>query len=182
MLDSESNLREGFSKLSAPAVNFDSSTPLSELPIDATTLSQIDHMVDTALYFHEALIDGYAIDPYFLDPALTLIDGLQIRFEGSKLAPILDSAETAIFGAKENKSGEALALQLSDLMSALDPWLTLGAPSQYKTKGLIFYSDTETGRLWLQDRGLPANPYSNADASLIPWPDPMMTATESSTP
>jgi len=75
MLDSESNLREGFSKLSAPAVNFDSSTPLSELPIDATTLSQIDHMVDTALYFHEALIDGYAIDPYFLDPALTLIDG-----------------------------------------------------------------------------------------------------------
>jgi len=72
MLDSESNLREGFSKLSAPAANFDGSTPLSELPIDATTLSQIDHMVDTALYFHEALIDGYAIDPYFLDPTLNL--------------------------------------------------------------------------------------------------------------
>lgn len=182
MLDSESNLREGFSKLSAPAANFDGSTPLSELPIDATTLSQIDHMVDTALYFHEALIDGYAIDPYFLDPTLNLVDGLQTRFAGSKLSPIMDSAETAILGAKENKTGEPLAQQLADLMSALDPWLTLGAPSHYKSKGLIFYADQETGRLWLQDRGLPANPYSNADAKVIAWPDPMMGSAESTTP
>ncbi|WP_034387920.1 efflux RND transporter periplasmic adaptor subunit [Hellea balneolensis] len=182
MLDSESNLREGFSKLNAPMAEFDGSTPLSELPIDAATLSQIDHMVDTALYFHEALIDGYAIDPYFLDPALTLIDGLRIRFEGSKLAPILDSAETAILGAKENKTGDPLAQQLAHLMSALDPWLTLGAPSHYKSKGLIFYADQETGRLWLQDRGLPANPYSNADAKVIAWPDPMMGSAENTTP
>ena len=51
MLDSESNLREGFSKLSAPAASFDETTPLSELPIDGSTLSQIDHMIDSALYF-----------------------------------------------------------------------------------------------------------------------------------
>ena len=182
MLDSESNLREGFSKLSAPAANFDSSTPLSELPIDATTLSQIDHMVDTALYFHEALIDGYAIDPYFLDPTLNLIGGLKTRFEGSKLTPILAASETAIVGAKERKTGEPLAQQLADLMSALDPWLTLGAPSHYKAKGLIFYADPETGRLWLQDRGLPANPYSKAEAKVIAWPDPMMGRSEGTTP
>jgi len=76
MLDSETNLREGFTKLSAP--------------IDAATLSQIDHMVDSALYFHEALIDGYAIDPYFLDPTLTLIENLKGRFAESKLSPILE--------------------------------------------------------------------------------------------
>jgi len=100
MLDSESNLREGFSKLSAPAASFDETTPLSELPIDGSTLSQIDHMIDSALYFHEALIDGYAIDPYFLDPTLTLIENLKGRFAGSKLSPILENAETAINGAK----------------------------------------------------------------------------------
>jgi len=50
MLDSETNLREGFTKLSAPISNFDATTPLSELPIDAATLSQIDHMVDIAHY------------------------------------------------------------------------------------------------------------------------------------
>ena len=173
MLDSETNLREGFTKLSAPISNFDATTPLSELPIDGVTLSQIDHMVDSALYFHEALIDGYAIDPYFLDPTLTLIENLKGRFAGSKLSPILEQAKTAISGAKENKTGEPLAAQLSELMTALDPWLTLGAPAHYKSKGLIFYSDDETGRLWLQDGGLPANPYSDATAQIISWPDPM---------
>jgi Cu(I)/Ag(I) efflux system membrane fusion protein len=130
-------------------------------------------MVDSALYFHEALIDGYAIDPYFLDPTLTLIENLKGRFAESKLSPILEQAKTAISGAKENKTGEPLAAQLSQLMTALDPWLTLGAPAHYKSKGLIFYSDDETARLWLQDGGLPANPYSDATAQVISWPDPM---------
>jgi Cu(I)/Ag(I) efflux system membrane fusion protein len=173
MLDSESNLREGFSKLSAPAANFDGSTALSELPLDSSTLSQIDHLIDSALYFHEALIDGYAIDPYFLDPTLTLIDNLQGRFAGSTLSPILDAAETAIRAAKDNKASEPLAVQLSNLMRALDPWLMMGAPGRYKEKGLVFYSDNETGRLWLQDGGLAANPYSNATSQVIAWPDPV---------
>lgn len=173
MLDSESNLREGFSKLSAPAANFDSSTVLSELPIDGPTLSQIDHMIHSALYFHEALIDGYAIDPYFLDPTLTLIENLKGRFAGSTLSPILAAAETAISGAKDNRAGEPLGAQLSNLMRALDPWLMMGAPAHYKEKGLIFYSDDVTGRFWLQDGGLPANPYSDATAQVIAWPDPM---------
>ena len=173
MLDSESNLQEGLAKLSAPSAGFDSATPLSGLPIDAVTLSQVDHMVDTALYFHEAIIDGYSIDPYFLDPALTLIAGLKTRFAGSKLIPILEGGETAILKAKTSKTGEGLATDLSELMTALHPWLVLGAPSHYKSKGLIFYRDNETGRLWLQDTGLPANPYSTAGATVIAWPDPM---------
>jgi len=182
MLDSESNLREGFSKLSAPASNFNETTPLSELPIDGATLSQIDHMVDSALYFHEALIDGYTIDPYFLDPTLTLIENLKGRFTGSKLSPVLEKAGTAISGAKDTKTGEPLAAQLAELMTALDPWLTLGAPAHYKSKGLIFYSDDETASLWLQDGGLPANPYSNATAQIIPWPDPMAGDMSGTTP
>lgn len=182
MLDSESNLREGFSKLSAPAANVDETTPLSELPIDGSTLSQIDHMVDSALYFHEALIDGYAIDPYFLNSTLTVIENLNGRFAGSKLSPILEKAETAIRGAKDNNTGEPLAAQLSDLMTALDPWLMLGVPAHYKSKGLIFYSDDATARLWLQDGGLPANPYSGATAKVIAWPDPMAGDMAGTTP
>lgn len=182
MLDSEANLREGLSKLSGPSSSFDMSTDLSELPIDATTLSQIDHMVDTALYFHEALIDGYAIDPYFLDPTLKLIEGLNARFDGSKLTPILEQSEAAILAAKDNKTGEPLAQRLSELMTALDPWLMRGAPSHYKTKGLILYADREMGRLWLQDGGLPANPYSSSNAKTVPWPDPMMDMDAGATP
>jgi len=133
MLDSEST------------ASFDETTPLSELPIDGSTLSQIDHMIDSALYFHEALIDGYAIDPYFLDPTLTLIENLKGRFAGSKLSPILENAETAINGAKINKTGEPLAGQLSDLMTALDPWLTRGAPAHYKSKEVIAWPDPMAG-------------------------------------
>ncbi len=182
MLDSETNLREGLTKLSASAADFDETTPLSELPIDGATLSQIDHMVDSALYFHEALIDGYTIDPYFLDPTLALIENLKGRFAGSKLSPILEQAEVAILGTKDNNSGEPLAAQLSELMTALDPWLKLGAPAHYKSKGLKYYSDGETARLWLQDGGLPTNPYSGASAQIITWPDPMAADESGTTP
>lgn len=176
MLDSEANLREGLAKLRAPSARFDSNTPLSDLPIDAANLSGIDHMVDAALYFHEAIIDGYTVDPYFLDPALTLIEGLKSQFSGSKLIPILEGAGSAISNAKNSKAGEALATDLSELMTAIDPWLISGAPSHYKSKGLIYYRDTETRRLWLQEGGLPANPYSSANATVIKWPNPMAEA------
>lgn len=173
MLDSEASLRSGFARSETALPVFDETTPLSELPINATTLAQIDHMVDTALYFHEALIDGYQIDPYFLDPTLTLISDLETRFQGSKLSPVLRDARLAIESAKTNRSGDGLAKSLSDLMTALDPWLVLGAPSHYDAQDVFFYSDRETGRLWLQKGGQAANPYSNGDARLIEWPDPM---------
>lgn len=173
LLDSEANLREGLAKLTAPEPSFDSMTPLSELPVDAAVLGRLDHLVDASLYFHEALIDGYPIDPYFLDPILKIAEGLEADFSGSRLAPIASDAKAAILAAKEARSGEGLADNLARLNAALDPWLTLGAPSHYKTKGLIFYSDPASGRTWLQETGLPANPYGNSGGDQISWPDPM---------
>lgn len=177
LLDSEANLREGFSKLAPHASDFDADTPLSELPIDANTLSQIDHMVDTALYFHEALIDGYSIDPYFLDPTLTLIDQLESQFSNSTLAPVLSDARSVILRAKTAPSGDQLVNHLAALMNSIDRWLIYGAPSHYDDKQLRLYSDSDSGRRWLQDSGLPANPYSDATARLVPWPDPMAGVT-----
>jgi len=173
MLDSEASLRSGFSAREDALPAFDENTPLSDLPINAAKLSEIDHLIDTALYFHEALVDGYQIDPYFLDPTLALITKLETEFDGSKLAPILTEAKSAILSAKDNRSGDDLAASLARLMTALDPWLVLGAPSHYNQKGVLFFSDVQTGRLWLQMGGQAANPYSNGEARLIPWPDPM---------
>ena len=173
MLDSEASLRSGFSAREDALPAFDENTPLSDLPINAAKLSEIDHLIDTALYFHEALVDGYQIDPYFLDPTLALITKLETEFDGSKLAPILTEAKSTILSAKDNRSGDDLAASLARLMTALDPWLVLGAPSHYNQKGVLFFSDVQTGRLWLQMGGQAANPYSNGEARLIPWPDPM---------
>ena len=174
LLDSEVNLREGFSKLQAPpAMVAGPDTPLSQLPVDASTLAEIDHFTDMALYFHEALTDRYRIDPYFVDPALGLGETLRTRFADTKLVPILEDGELALRAAMEAREGEALAAELARLMQALEPWLLEGAPVHYRDAGLTLYRDTETGRLWLQQSATPSNPYGDGEAETVAWPDPM---------
>ena len=174
LLDSEVNLREGLSRLQPPStITAGPETPLSELPVDAATLAQIDHFTDMALYFHEALTDGYRIDPYFVDPALALGETLRTRFAGTKLVPIIEEAEAALRAAKTAREGEALASELARLTEALEPWLLEGAPVHYREAGLSLFRDAGTGRLWLQEGGTARNPYGDTDAMRIDWPDPM---------
>lgn len=174
MLDSEVNLREGFSKLQAPpAIVAGPDTALSDLPVDATTLAQIDHFTDMALYFHEAATDGYRIDPYFVDPALGLGETLRVRFANTKLVGILEESEAALRAAKTAREGEALATELDRLVNALEPWLLEGAPVHYRDAGLTIFREAETGRLWIQEGTAPRNPYSERDAEGVVWPDPM---------
>ncbi|MEZ5984598.1 MAG: efflux RND transporter periplasmic adaptor subunit [Hyphomonas sp.] len=174
LLDSEVKLREGLSRFEGPsAMTAGPDTPLSELPVDATTLAQIDHFTDMALYFHEALTDGYRIDPYFVDPALALGETLRTRFADTKLVPIIDEAEAALRAAKAASEGDALAVELARLMEALEPWLLEGAPVHYREAGLSLFRDAGTGRLWLQEGGTARNPYGDTDAMRIGWPDPM---------
>ncbi|MBU4569055.1 MAG: efflux RND transporter periplasmic adaptor subunit, partial [Alphaproteobacteria bacterium] len=173
LLDSEANLREGLAKLTAPAVmTAGPETPLSDLPIEAATLAEIDHFTDMALYFHEALIDGYRIDPRFVDPALGLGEALRTRLADTVLVPILEEAEAALRAAKEADDAGALAGELARLMSALEPWLLGGAPVHYREAGLSLFSDTETGRLWLQEGTAPLNPYGDGETERVPWPAP----------
>lgn len=174
LLDSEANLREGLTKLQAPpAMAAGPDTPLSALPIDASTLAAIDHFTDMALYFHEALTDRYRIDPSFVDPALGLGETLRLKFAGTKLVRILEDAEAALLAARSAREGEALAAELARLMAALEPWLLEGAPVHYRDAGLMLFRDADTGRLWIQERGAPRNPYQDGEAAVISWPDPM---------
>lgn len=179
LLDSEVNLREGLAKLQMPsAITAGPDTPLSELPVDATTLAEINHFTDMALYFHEALTDGYRIDPYFVDPALALGETLRTRFADTKLAPIIEEAEAALRAAKISREGEALTGELARLMAALEPWLLEGAPVHYRNAGLFLFRDTGTGRLWIQQGDTPRNPYGDAEATRVDWPDPMADMAE----
>ena len=174
MLDSEVRLREGFSKLQAPpAITAGPDMPLSQLPVTASTLAEIDHFTDMALYFHEALTDQYRIDPYFVDPALALGETLRTRFADTKLVPILENAEIALRAARQAREGAALATELARLMQALEPWLLDGAPVHYRKAGLTLFQDLGTGSLWLQQGSSPLNPYGTGEAKPIPWPDPM---------
>ncbi|WP_300396808.1 efflux RND transporter periplasmic adaptor subunit [Henriciella sp.] len=174
LLDSEANLKEGLAKLEAPDASAASpETPLSDIPVDSKALAEIDHFTDMALYFHEALRDGYDIDPLFVDPALALVPVLRDRYANTKLAPVMDATQTALAAAQDVTDREDLATQLSDLVEALKPWLLEGAPQHYSEAGLVLYRDTATGRYWLQEEAKPANPYSADGAERIDWPNPM---------
>jgi Cu(I)/Ag(I) efflux system membrane fusion protein len=148
-------------------------TPLAQLPVDAKTLTEIDHFTDMALYFHEALRDDYQIDPYYLDPAIGLSETLKIRYANTKLVPILTDAEAALRAAKSAVERDALAVELSRLMAALEPWLIDGTPIHYRDAGLTLYKEAGTERLWLQEGGEPSNPYGDSPAEIVDWPNSM---------
>ena len=174
LLGSEVNLREGLARMQGPdMVTAGPDTPLSEMPIDATTLAQIDHFTDMALYFHEALSDGYRISPDFIDPALSLGGVLRERFANTRLVPIIEDAEAALRAAKDAREGERLAGELARLMAALEPWLMDGAPVHYRDAGLTLFRDTASGQLWLQQGMPPLNPYGERESETVAWPDPM---------
>lgn len=167
LLDSEVNLREGLARL-APQPTAD--TPLAELQLDAATLAQFDHLVDTALYLHEALIDNYAIDPYYLDPTLTLAGQLETRFAETRLAPVIKASARAITAARDARQGAPLAIQLQELVAALLPWLSAGAEGHYAQQDLVLFRDTASGAHWLQQGGAARNPYGAGVAERIDWP------------
>ena len=174
MLDSEVNLREGFAKLQAPnTIDATPDTPLQALPVDGTTLAGIDHFTDMALYIHEALIDEYEIDIYYVDPALEYGKRLLEQFGNTRLAPIFEDASVALENAKQNPEGEPLAQALAELVAAMEPWLMQGAPIHYRDNGIVFFKDNNTGQAWIQEGDDPLNPYSDGSATQTPWPDPM---------
>jgi Cu(I)/Ag(I) efflux system membrane fusion protein len=47
---------------------------------------------------------------------------------------------------------------------------------------LILYREQDSGRLWLQQSGVLANPYGSGAADIMPWPDPMAGMDASPTP
>lgn len=173
MLDSEVNLREGLSKLKAPTMsNFGPDTPLSYFSANPQLMAEMDHIVDMALYLHEALVDGYKIDPYFLDPAIKAAQDAASRFTDTQLVPVVNGANDSLVRAKDAGDEASLASALIELMRALDPWLIEGAPSHYQDVGLVLFRDEGSHRLWVQEGARARNPYrKDGSAIIIDWPE-----------
>lgn len=178
LLDSEVNLREGLSKLSRESasnsnesmVMTDESLDLTQINMDAETLLQFDHFVDMALYTHQSIVSGKAIEPSFVDPAITLANNIKLRFTNVAFLKMLGGIELALHGTQKNDS---LVESLSHLMKELQPWLLQGKPQHYANAGLTLYRDSSSNQLWLQKGGDVANPYNDTASSsyeIFPWP------------
>ena len=173
LLDSESTLRESFRKLQRLQL------PLSLLKLTRNQQAMVDHLVDAALYLHEALIDGYDLEPTAIDPAISIRDFLWPRFKDTKLAFVLDDAIAALREAKKAKTENEVRDALGKLVTALRPWLIDGAPDHYRTRKVVVVKDKASGRLWLQMLGRALNPYSRGKSELVPWPEKQPKATDS---
>lgn len=166
LIDSESALRESFRKLERLQL------PLALLKLDSRQLAMFDHMVDAALYLHEALIDGYDVDPKFLEPAIEVKTLLWPQFQHSKLAFVMEDAVEALEKGKAAQTESEVQAALADLVAALEPWMRDGAPQHYAEAKVQMYADRVSGRKWLQMASRPLNPFGKAGSELIPWPDP----------
>lgn len=172
LLDSESALRESFRKLERLQL------PLSLLKLNDQQFAMIDHIVDAALYLHEALIDGYDVEPKFLDPAIEIKTLLWPQFQHTKLAFVMEDAVKALEKAKAAQTESETQVALADLVAAIEPWLIEGAPQHYADKKLAIFIDNETGRKWVQMVGRPLDPYGRGEAAVVPWPKPNPKAEE----
>ncbi|MCH9809383.1 MAG: efflux RND transporter periplasmic adaptor subunit [Alphaproteobacteria bacterium] len=165
LIDSESALRESFRKLERLQL------PLELLKLDERQFAMIDHMVDAALYQHEALIDGYEVEGKFLDPAIEIKTILWPQFQHSKLAFVMEDAVKALEKGKSAKTESEVQAALAELVTALEPWMRDGAPGHYTEKKVAMFADKASGRKWLQLAGPPINPYGRGQAVPMPWPE-----------
>ncbi len=176
LLDSESALRESFRKLERLQL------PFNLIKLDSSQLAMVDHMIDAALYLHEAMIDGYDPDPKLLQPAIEIKKFMWPAFRNTKLAFVMTEAEAAIKSAQKAETESEMRSALSQLVSALKPWMVDGAPGHYAEKKVALFKDEASKRLWLQMKGKPANPYGNGSAAIITWPEPKLGHRSSAKP
>lgn len=164
LLDSESALRESFTKLKRLQL------PLSLLKLNRNQFAMIDHFVDAAIYLHEALVDGYDPEPKFLDPAISVRSMMWPRFKNTKLAFVLVDSAEALRAAKRAKSESETQAALARLANTLKLWILDGAPEHYKSRKVALFTDKDSDRVWIQLQGKPINPYSRGESEAVAWP------------
>lgn len=162
LLDSESALRESFTKLQRLQL------PLSLLKLSKNQFAMIDHFVDAAIYLHETLIDGYDPEPKFLDPAISVRNLMWPRFKNTKLAFVIDDATKALKQAQQAKSESEVQAALARLTAALKVWIVEGAPKHYQARKVALHRDLKSDRVWIQLRGKPFNPFSRGKSEPVP--------------
>lgn len=165
LIDSESALRESFRKLERLQL------PLSLLKLSKSEFAMIDHLVDAALYLHEALVDGYDVDAKFLEPAISIRDLMWPRYKDTKLAFILDDGAKVLKKAQKAETESETQAALAELVTVLRPWIMTGAADHYRQRKIAFFKERKGRRVWLQLEGRGVNPYGRGRGVQVPWPD-----------
>jgi len=165
LLDSESALRESFRKLQKLHV------PLSLLKLTDTEFAMIDHLIDAGLYIHEAIIDGYDVEPKQLDAAISIKYLMWPRYKNTQLAFVLTDATKALKQAQAAKTESEMQTALASLFGYMRAWVSKGAPQHYRDKKIVVFEDPASQRTWLQIGDKPLNPYARGGGEKVPYPE-----------
>ncbi|MEL6297478.1 MAG: efflux RND transporter periplasmic adaptor subunit [Pseudomonadota bacterium] len=163
LLDSESALRESFRKLQKLQV------PMSLLKLSKNEFAMIDHIIDASLYVHEAIVDGYDVDPKQLDSAISIKDLMWPRYKDTQLAFVLTDAMRALKLIQSARTETALQTALAILNATLRAWVLKGAPDHYKSKKLMVFRDAKSDRIWFQLGAKPINPFARGGGELVAY-------------
>lgn len=128
----------------------------------------VDHVVDAALYVHEALRDGYDVQPSFFQPAIDAAELIAGRYQG-RLGTIMEESATALQDLTEARTASELEAGLDALVETIRPWL-MSRPQRYEALGLSIYE--ANGRAWLEaGTTRPFNPYGDGGPRRVTWPE-----------
>ncbi len=162
LIDSESRLRESFARMQG------ANTPLASLVLSDAEFSMVDHVVDAALYVHEALRDGYAVRAAFFQPAVDAAEMIERRYPG-RLGRVMEASTQELAILMDAEGSTELSAGLNGLVEAIRPWL-ISHPQRYEQLGLSIYEADD--RMWLEAGSGPAfNPYGDGAPRRVPWPD-----------
>lgn len=163
LLDSESNLRESFTKLERLA------KPFQALEISDDQWAMIDHLVDSALYLHDVIKGERSLQPNYLQPSIDVTKVLDKPFNGTRLIKVLDQSRSALESAQQSIADRDLQNALDKLTFALYPFITEASPERYAEKGLTLFQDGNKRRYWLQTSDRSWNPYRKGKGIVVPW-------------
>jgi len=173
LIDSESSLRESFTKLKRLQ------TPYKLLSLSSSEMAMVDHLIDAALYIHESLVDGFDMQVNFLQAARDIKQPLLAKFSGTQLEFLLDDADKALVAVMQARSQSETFSALHQLTTVLKPWMINGKPEYYLEKDVYLFRDIKSQRLWVQQEQQAYNPYAEeGDSERLSYPGRLMTASE----
>lgn len=173
LIDSESSLRESFTKLKRLQ------TPFKLLSLNSSDMAMVDHLIDAALYIHESIVDGFDLQVNFLQAARDIKQPLLAKYANTQLEFLLDDADKSLVAVMEARSQSETLKALHQLTSVLQPWMLDGKPEYYLEKDVYLFRDIKSQRLWVQQERDAYNPYEEeGDSEMLSYPDRLMTESE----
>jgi Cu(I)/Ag(I) efflux system membrane fusion protein len=168
LIDSESSLRESFSKMQKMAAS------LSETQLSDEQMILLNHIIEAGLYIHEKLTVKQLPSTDVLNAGAQAAAKLLPQVEGTRLSYIVKDTQNLLSNLENKITLTDWRTLLAALNETLRPWVVEGKPDYYHELGLALF-ENEKGESWFQFAGDGQNPYSDTTFTEVVLGTPQQT-------